>query len=35
LHFKVGIPLERWRRGMIRCAGGILPERLDTTTERR
>ena len=35
LHYKRGPALERWRRGMILSAGGILPDSLFTTTTER
>lgn len=35
LRYKVGVPLERWRRGMILSAGGVLPETLLPTSRER
>ncbi len=35
MKYRSGPRFNNWRRGMILSAGGILPERLDTTPERR
>jgi hypothetical protein len=34
LHYHTGEKFANWRRGMIRCAGGIVPERLDQAHEK-